>query len=93
MNPAADDVIRLTSLPRGAGCACKLPLAKLEELFASFGPGLAAASGDLLIGAIGTGVIATAVKNSAASGAYVQAAVTGRAGDGAAGHVRVLGGE
>ena len=29
---------RLTSLSPGAGCACKLPLAKLEELFASMGP-------------------------------------------------------
>ena len=26
---------RLTSLSPGAGCACKLPLAKLEALFAS----------------------------------------------------------
>src|ERR1700733_11114801 len=43
---------RLTSLSPGAGCACKLPLAKLEELFASLeGPALGPASGDLLIGA------------------------------------------
>jgi len=55
---------RLTSLSPGAGCACKLPLAKLEALFASMGPpsrpggdggdrpaGLAAAAGDLLVGA------------------------------------------
>jgi selenide,water dikinase len=41
---------RLTSLSPGAGCACKLPLAKLEALFASVGP-IAQASGDLLIGA------------------------------------------
>ena len=43
---------RLTSLSPGAGCACKLPLAKLEALFASLeGPALGPASGDLLIGA------------------------------------------
>jgi len=48
---------RLTSLSPGAGCACKLPLAKLETLFATLGPagldapGLGPASGDLLIGA------------------------------------------
>jgi selenide,water dikinase len=51
----ADQAPRLTSLSPGAGCACKLPLAKLEELFASMGPaanpGLAPAAGDLLIGA------------------------------------------
>ncbi len=44
--------IRLTSLSPGAGCACKLPLAKLEALFATLdSSALAAASGDLLIGA------------------------------------------
>ena len=45
---------RLTSLSPGAGCACKLPLAKLEALFASMGDGVPAmgpAAGDLLIGA------------------------------------------
>ena len=51
----ADQAPRLTSLSPGAGCACKLPLAKLEELFASMGPagftGPGAAAGDLLIGA------------------------------------------
>jgi selenide,water dikinase len=41
---------RLTSLSPGAGCACKLPLAKLEALFATM-DGLGPASGDLLIGA------------------------------------------
>ncbi len=49
---------RLTSLSPGAGCACKLPLAKLEALFASMGDGpdemgrvaMGPASGDLLIG-------------------------------------------
>jgi selenide, water dikinase len=46
----ADQTPRLTSLSPGAGCACKLPLAKLEALFASMGP-LSPASGDLLIGA------------------------------------------
>ena len=46
----ADQAPRLTSLSPGAGCACKLPLAKLEALFASMGP-VGPASGDLLIGA------------------------------------------
>jgi selenide, water dikinase len=48
----ADQAPRLTSLSPGAGCACKLPLAKLEALFASMGPAAPApAEGDLLIGA------------------------------------------
>jgi selenide, water dikinase len=44
---------RLTSLSPGAGCACKLPLAKLEALFASLegAPAMGPAAGDLLIGA------------------------------------------
>jgi selenide, water dikinase len=46
----ADQAPRLTSLSPGAGCACKLPLAKLEALFASMGP-VGPAAGDLLIGA------------------------------------------
>lgn len=41
---------RLTSLSPGAGCACKLPLAKLEVLFGSLGD-IAPAAGDLLVGA------------------------------------------
>ena len=41
---------RLTSLSPGAGCACKLPLAKLEALFATMGS-IPKAEGDLLIGA------------------------------------------
>jgi selenide, water dikinase len=41
---------RLTSLSPGAGCACKLPLAKLEALFATMGT-IPKAQGDLLIGA------------------------------------------
>jgi selenide, water dikinase len=41
---------RLTSLSPGAGCACKLPLAKLEALFATMGS-IPQAEGDLLIGA------------------------------------------
>ena len=41
---------RLTSLSPGAGCACKLPLAKLEAMFATM-DAIAPASGDLLIGA------------------------------------------
>jgi selenide, water dikinase len=46
----ADQTPRLTSLSPGAGCACKLPLAKLEALFAAMDP-VSPASGDLLIGA------------------------------------------
>jgi selenide,water dikinase len=46
----ATQVPRLTSLSPGAGCACKLPLAKLEELFSSLGQ-IESASGDLLVGA------------------------------------------
>jgi selenide,water dikinase len=44
---------RLTSLSPGAGCACKLPLAKLEALFAMLddAPAMGPAAGDLLIGA------------------------------------------
>jgi selenide, water dikinase len=47
----ADQSPRLTSLSPGAGCACKLPLAKLEEMFAAMDP-VGPASGDLLIGAL-----------------------------------------
>src|SRR6201996_9016151 len=50
--------VRLTSLSHGAGCACKLPLATLDRLMATLGTGpsggagpLAAAAGDLLVGA------------------------------------------
>src|SRR6202023_2580351 len=42
---------RLTSLSPGAGCACKLPLAKLEAMFATM-DAIAPAHGDLLIGAL-----------------------------------------
>ena len=57
--PQPQPAPRLTSLSPGAGCACKLPLAKLEALFASMGDGpdemgrvaMGPASGDLLIGA------------------------------------------
>ncbi len=44
---------RLTALSPGAGCACKLPLAKLEALFATLDglPAMGPAAGDLLIGA------------------------------------------
>jgi selenide,water dikinase len=51
MATAAAQVPRLTSLSPGAGCACKLPLAKLEELFSSL-DGIQAADGDLLVGAL-----------------------------------------
>jgi selenide,water dikinase len=52
MGAMSDQIVRLTSLSRGAGCACKLPINKLESLFAGLGTGLPAASGDLLIGAL-----------------------------------------
>jgi selenide,water dikinase len=45
----ADPTPRLTSLSPGAGCACKLPLAKLEALFATM-DNIVPAAGDLLIG-------------------------------------------
>jgi selenide, water dikinase len=51
MPASAAPLPRLTSLSPGAGCACKLPLAKLEELFASLGQ-IEPASGDLLVGAL-----------------------------------------
>jgi selenide,water dikinase len=47
----ADQTPRLTSLSPGAGCACKLPLAKLEALFATM-ENIGPASGDLLIGTL-----------------------------------------
>jgi selenide, water dikinase len=46
------EAVRLTSLSPGAGCACKLPLAKLDALFGSMVTDLQPASGDLLIGAV-----------------------------------------
>jgi selenide, water dikinase len=42
---------RLTSLSHGAGCACKLPLASLEQLMAIVGGGFGPSGGDLMIGA------------------------------------------
>jgi selenide,water dikinase len=47
----AAELPRLTALSHGAGCACKLPLATLEQLMASVGQGLGGAGGDLLVGA------------------------------------------
>jgi selenide, water dikinase len=47
----AGGTTRLTALSHGAGCACKLPLATLERLMATIGPGLGGANGDLLVGA------------------------------------------
>jgi selenide, water dikinase len=52
MGSASGETVRLTTLSRGAGCACKLPLSKLESLFSTFGEELDRASGDLLIGAL-----------------------------------------
>lgn len=51
MAAPTSNVVRLTSLSQGAGCACKLPINKLEGLLAGIGTDLAGASGDLLIGA------------------------------------------
>ena len=51
------ELIRLTSLSHGAGCACKLPLSALDQLMATLGTdpdrpgGLVPAAGDLLVGA------------------------------------------
>jgi selenide, water dikinase len=47
----ATELPRLTTLSHGAGCACKLPLATLERLMATVGPGLDGGGGDLLVGA------------------------------------------
>jgi selenide,water dikinase len=52
MDVPAGAAVRLTSLSPGAGCACKLPLARLEVLFGSLAADLQPASGDLLIGAV-----------------------------------------
>src|SRR4029450_7905308 len=46
----AAELPRLTALSHGAGCACKLPLATLERLMASVGPGLGGGGGALLVG-------------------------------------------
>ncbi|MFD0315078.1 selenide, water dikinase SelD [Streptomyces flavalbus] len=43
---------RLTSLSPGGGCACKLPMGKLEEVLAPLATGFHGASGDLLVGAL-----------------------------------------
>jgi selenide,water dikinase len=51
MSTSSQPTERLTSLSRGAGCACKLPLPKLEALFAALGGELDTAAGDLLVGA------------------------------------------
>ena len=47
----AAETPRLTTLSHGAGCACKLPLATLEQLMAMVGQGLTPSGGDLLVGA------------------------------------------
>ena len=53
VSPEPIQAPRLTSLSPGAGCACKLPLAKLEALFAGLqgAPAMGPAAGDLLVGA------------------------------------------
>src|ERR1700716_2890404 len=52
MSAPAEQTVRLTSLSPGAGCACKLPLAKLESLFAALGQEFQPASDNLIIGAL-----------------------------------------
>lgn len=52
MSSAAAPVVRLTEFSPGGGCACKLPLARFERMFASLGQHLDGASGDLLVGAV-----------------------------------------
>ena len=47
---------RLTTLSHGAGCACKLPLATLEALMASIGPGLGGGDGGDLLGRLARAV-------------------------------------
>jgi selenide, water dikinase len=42
--------IRLTSLSPGAGCACKLPQASLEQLMSDLGPIASVPGADLLVG-------------------------------------------
>jgi selenide,water dikinase len=49
MDPTVEANVRLTSLSPGAGCACKLPLAALDQLIGGFGAA-APADADLLIG-------------------------------------------
>ena len=51
MSASVEPAVKLTSLSSGGGCACKLPLAQLESMFASLGTSMGAASGDLLVGA------------------------------------------
>lgn len=48
----AEQAVRLTSLSPGAGCACKLPMAALEQLIASFGQTLPSDNADVLIGLV-----------------------------------------
>lgn len=52
MSSSVHSAVRLTSLSPGGGCACKLPLGKLDSLFSSLGGDFEAASGDLLVGAL-----------------------------------------
>ncbi|SNR36318.1 selenophosphate synthase [Haloechinothrix alba] len=51
MNSSTEPAMKLTSLSQGAGCACKLPLAKLESMFSSLGANLESATGEMLVGA------------------------------------------
>jgi selenide,water dikinase len=50
MSTSAQEAVRLTTLSPGAGCACKLPMASLEELIRSFGQTSESANADLLVG-------------------------------------------
>jgi selenide,water dikinase len=51
MTTPTEQTVRLTSLSHGAGCACKLPLASLEQLMTALGRDFQPATGDLLVGA------------------------------------------
>ncbi|MFI6510328.1 selenide, water dikinase SelD [Streptosporangium sp. NPDC050855] len=50
MSTSAQHGIRLTSLSPGAGCACKLPQASLEQLMSDLGPITPVPGADLLVG-------------------------------------------
>ena len=52
MSGPAVAAVRLTELSRGGGCACKLPIGKLESLLAGIGGDMQPSTGDLLIGAL-----------------------------------------
>ncbi|WP_440072801.1 selenide, water dikinase SelD [Streptosporangium sp. OZ121] len=50
MSESTRHSVRLTSLSPGAGCACKLPQASLEQLMGDLGPIISTSGTDLLVG-------------------------------------------